>query len=94
MRFCFTGRECKTDYTNVWCCVHSVTILVQLTMLQELEVNYNAVFKVSKKTLPLMLNVKAQGYSLNAYVMCEDSSGQRVEFSPSRKAKINFGEVC
>ena len=62
-------------------------------MTLEQEVNYNAVFKVSKKTLPLTLNVKAQGYSLNAFVMCEDSSGQRVEFSPERKAIIKFGEV-
>ena len=55
--------------------------------------NFNLVCEVKRKTLPLTLNVKAEGYSMNCLVLCEDLSGNKVELTSSGLNAINFGEV-
>ena len=58
------------------------------------EVNFNLVCSVRRKTLPVCLNVKAEGYSMDCTLLCEDSVGNRVELTPHGLNQINFGEVC
>lgn len=41
----------------------------------EKEVNFNIICNVKRKTFPLTLNVKAEGFSMNSLVLCEDPSG-------------------
>ena len=60
---------------------------------EEREVNFNIQIEVKKRTQPICLNVKAEGYSMNAMVMCEDSTGKKVELSPRGVNEVNFGEV-
>ena len=57
------------------------------------EVNFNIVCGVKRKIEPLRLNVKAEGYCMNAMVVCEDSVGSRIELSPQGVNAINFGNV-
>jgi len=39
------------------------------------------------------LNVKAEGYSMDCTLLCEDSTGNRVELTSDGLNQINFGEV-
>jgi len=57
------------------------------------EVNFNLICNVRRKTLPVTLNVKAEGYSMDSTLLCEDSTGNRVELTPNGLNQINFGEV-
>ena len=57
------------------------------------EVNFNLTCSVRRKTLPVSLNVKAEGYSMDCTLLCEDSVGNRVELTPHGLNQINFGEV-
>lgn len=57
------------------------------------EVNFNIACNVKRKTEPLRLNVKAEGYSMNALVICEDSVGSRIELSNKGVNAINFGNI-
>ena len=41
----------------------------------------------------MCLNVKAEGYSMDCTLLCEDSVGNRVELTPHGLNQINFGEV-
>lgn len=70
-------------------------LVVQLyfTPIEEKEVNFNVICHVKRKTLPLTLNVKAEGYAMNCLVTCEDSHGQKVKLSPEGLNEISFGEV-
>lgn len=61
--------------------------------MSDKEVNFNVVCNVKRKTLPLTLNVKAEGYSMNCLVMCEDSMGQKIELDHNAINAINFGDV-
>ena len=58
------------------------------------EINFNLLCKVKKKTAPLTLNVKAEGYAMMVDVICEDSTGNKVELTSSGLNRIQFGEVC
>lgn len=57
------------------------------------EVNFNLSCHVKKKPQPLSLNVKAEGYSMECLVMCEDSTGSKVDLSADALNHINLGEV-
>lgn len=57
------------------------------------EVNFNLLCSVRRKTLPVTLNVKAEGYSMDCTLLCEDSVGNRVELTPHGLNQIKFGEV-
>ena len=60
---------------------------------KEKVVNFNVQIHVRKKTLPICLNVKAEGYSMNSMLLCEDSTGQKKELNSSGVNTIDFGEV-
>lgn len=62
--------------------------------------NFNLVCQVEKKTYPLTLNVKAEGYSVESTVWVEDSNGHSSEALPLLKAgdrevmnTINIGRM-
>lgn len=57
------------------------------------EVNFNVLCHVKKKTTPLTLNVKAEGYAMVAQLVCEDSQGTKVELTAKGTNRINLGEV-
>ena len=84
-------RNCTICQTYDYVC--SVPIKIYFTPNSEKEVNFNLVCEVKRKTLPLTLNVKAEGYSMNCLVLCEDLSGNKVELTSSGLNAINFGEV-
>ncbi len=71
----------------------SVPVDLYFSPTSENEVNFNLKCVVPKKVAPLMLNVKAEGYSMNSILQCEDSAGNRVELSERGLNQINFGEV-
>lgn len=57
------------------------------------EVNFNLVCKVKKKTTPLMVNIKAEGFKVASNLVCEDSQGSKVNLQSSGVNLINLGEV-
>ncbi|XP_052816168.1 hydrocephalus-inducing protein homolog isoform X2 [Mya arenaria] len=57
------------------------------------EVNFNLVCNVRRKTLPVTLNVKAEGYSMDCTLLCEDSTGNRIQLTPDGLNQIDFKEV-
>jgi len=59
----------------------------------EKEVNFNLVCKIQRRMLPVTLNVKAEGYTMNCVLLCEDSAGNRVQLSSRGINQINFGDV-
>ncbi|XP_077982980.1 hydrocephalus-inducing protein homolog isoform X2 [Glandiceps talaboti] len=66
---------------------------VCFTPHEEKEVNFNLQINIQKKTLPIHLNVKAEGYSMNATLLCEDSTGKKIQLTSKGLNEINFGEV-
>lgn len=68
-------------------------VLVRFTPKWEKEVNFNVMCNIKRKMVPLTLNVKAEGYSMNCLVLLEDSAGNRVELSNSCRNPVNFGRV-
>ncbi|CAH1779299.1 unnamed protein product [Owenia fusiformis] len=63
------------------------------TPTSDKEVNFNLICNIKKKILPLTLNVKAEGYSMECMVLCEDSQGNKVELSDRGFNELSFGEV-
>ncbi|XP_008567942.1 PREDICTED: hydrocephalus-inducing protein homolog, partial [Galeopterus variegatus] len=63
------------------------------TPKQEGDVNFNLICNVKKKVHPLTLNVKAEGYSMNAQVKCKDSTGCITVLTPNQTNIISFYEV-
>lgn len=49
--------------------------------------------RVKKKTTLLIVNVKAEGFSIAALLVCEDSQGNKVNLLPTGVNLINLGEV-
>ncbi|XP_078688637.1 hydrocephalus-inducing protein-like [Branchiostoma floridae x Branchiostoma belcheri] len=71
----------------------SFPIDVAFSPTEEKQVNFNVVCHVQQKTEPLVLNVKAEGYTTNASVQCEDSAGKKVTLTPQGLNQVNFGQV-
>lgn len=67
---------------------------IAFTPLTDKEINFNVICEVRRKTLPLTLNVKAEGYTMSCLLVCEDSTGRRVDLTDQGVNEINFGEVC
>ncbi|KAK7505819.1 hypothetical protein BaRGS_00003090 [Batillaria attramentaria] len=59
----------------------------------EKEVNFNLVCKIQRRAMPLTLNVKAEGYTMNCVLLCEDSAGNRVQLSSRGINQISFADV-
>ena len=57
------------------------------------EVNFNIECRVKRKVTPVTLNVKAEGYSMNSSLLCEDSQGRVEELISNGMNIIRFGEV-
>lgn len=57
------------------------------------EVNFNLLCKIKRKKFPVTLNVKAEGYSMDCTLLCEDSQGNQKEFITNGLNIIRFGEV-
>ena len=68
-------------------------IEISFTATEQNEVNFNVLCHVKKKTSPLTLNVKAEGYAMNAQLICEDSQGNKVELTSKGTNRINLGMV-
>ena len=57
------------------------------------EVNFNLICKVKKKTVPLAVNIKAEGFDVDCKLICEDSQGKKVNLFSSGMNLINLKEV-
>ena len=68
-------------------------IEISFTATEQKEVNFNVLCHVKKKTSPLTLNVKAEGYAMNTQLVCEDSQGNKVELTSKGTNRINLGMV-
>ncbi|XP_013359426.1 PREDICTED: hydrocephalus-inducing protein homolog isoform X2 [Chinchilla lanigera] len=63
------------------------------TPKQEGDVNFHLICNVKKKAHPLTLNLKAEGYSMNAEVKYKDRTGSITLLAPNQTNIINFYEV-
>ncbi|CAO2609942.1 Hydrocephalus-inducing protein [Lemmus lemmus] len=71
----------------------SFPIDIFFTPKQEGDVNFNLICNVKKKAHPLILNVKAEGYTMNAEVKCRDRTGSTFLLMSNQVNTINFYEV-
>uniref|UniRef100_H3AN97 Abnormal spindle-like microcephaly-associated protein ASH domain-containing protein n=1 Tax=Latimeria chalumnae TaxID=7897 RepID=H3AN97_LATCH len=70
-----------------------VPVVISFSANCEGEVNFNLICDVKKKTQPLALNVKAEGYAMKACVRCELGENQIMELSSQTVNRISFKEV-
>ncbi|XP_021488188.2 hydrocephalus-inducing protein homolog [Meriones unguiculatus] len=63
------------------------------TPKQEGDVNFNLICNIKKKAQPLTLNVKAEGYTMNAEVKCRDRTGSTILLTSNEINTINFYDV-
>ncbi|XP_030621187.1 hydrocephalus-inducing protein homolog [Chanos chanos] len=68
-------------------------IVVSFKPCQEGMVTFNVVVKVKGKVESLCLNVKAEGYRMNAYVLCESPEGAVTELVQSKVHQVDFKMV-
>ncbi|XP_063716545.1 hydrocephalus-inducing protein homolog isoform X4 [Symsagittifera roscoffensis] len=57
------------------------------------EYNFNLICRVKHRREPLMLNVKAEGFSVRADLVCESASGQMVKLTANGRNEINLKQV-
>ncbi|XP_055993028.1 hydrocephalus-inducing protein homolog [Sorex fumeus] len=70
-----------------------IPIDIFFTPKLEGEVNFNLICNVKKKVNPLTLNVKAEGYAMNAEVKFKDKSGTSNVLTPAQTNTVNLYEV-
>eukprot|EP00063_Salmo_salar_P029727 XP_014004562.1 PREDICTED: hydrocephalus-inducing protein homolog isoform X1 [Salmo salar] len=69
-------------------------VLVSFTPTQDGVVTFNLLVQVKGKVQPLNMNVKAEGYSMNACVQCESTEGGVTELSPGNSYhQVDFKQV-
>ncbi|KAL0967856.1 hypothetical protein UPYG_G00258420, partial [Umbra pygmaea] len=68
-------------------------VVVSFTPRQDGVVTFNIVIQVKGKAQPITLNVKADGYSMNACVQCESTEGAITELSPGNTHQVDFKQV-
>ena len=70
-------------------------IEISFTVQQEDEFNFNLRCNVKRKPTPLVLNVKAEGYAINATLSYISPDGMETNLPVARSEKriINFGQV-
>ena len=71
----------------------TLPVAIYFTPNSDKEVNFNIICRVKRKLLPLKLNVKAEGYTMNCAVMWEDSDGNKQELNSGRVNMLNFGDI-
>lgn len=91
--FQFTVEFVKYSKMNIFLLFYSLPITILYTPKMTKEVNFNLLCHVKKKSQQLHLNVKGEGYSMKPVLMCEDSTGNKVELNHKSLNIINFGEV-
>ena len=74
-------------------CFFRLPITISYKAETELEVNFNIVCHVKRRTNPLTLNVKAEGFSVKMSLICEDSTGNKVNLTPKGINQIEFNDV-
>lgn len=70
-----------------------IPINLNFTANSDKEVNFNLICKIKRKSQPLGINVKGEGYSMNCTLLCEDSNGNKIELTDDGLNEIKFGEV-
>lgn len=75
--------------------LHRLPIEISFTATQEQDFNFNLQCRVRRKPTPLVLNVKAQGYAVNASLSYTRPDGMELSLpvAKSEKRLINFGQV-
>ncbi|EDV21657.1 uncharacterized protein TRIADDRAFT_30117, partial [Trichoplax adhaerens] len=68
-------------------------ITISYTPKMEKEVNFNVICRIKKKLAPLTINIKAEGFTMQAQLLCENADGDSIEFLPQKLNQINFDEV-
>ncbi len=61
--------------------------------MNEQEVNFTLVCNIKRKTLPITLNVKAEGYSMRSELWVEEDSGHKHELVAGQEHSVSLGEV-
>ncbi|XP_032984537.1 hydrocephalus-inducing protein homolog [Rhinolophus ferrumequinum] len=64
-----------------------------LTPKQEGDLNFNLICNVKNKAHPLTLNIKAEGYTMNAVIKCKDRTGAITLLTPNQTTMVNLYEV-
>eukprot|EP00775_Hariotina_reticulata_P008964 gene8964-9139_t len=70
-----------------------VDLCALFTPQMERPMNYNVVVRVRNKPLPLVLNVKGEGYALSAAMLLELPDEGSLEMSPAGQNILDFGQV-
>ena len=78
---------------NFVCIFFRFPVKILFKAESEADVNFNLSCRVKKKTSPLAVNVKAEGFAIKMDLVCEDSLGNRVKLSTKGVNVINFGDV-
>ena len=60
---------------------YKLPIIFHFTPTTKAVVNFNVACKVKKKTAPLTLIVKAEGFPMSVCLICEDSAGNKIELT-------------
>ncbi|XP_029465095.1 hydrocephalus-inducing protein homolog [Rhinatrema bivittatum] len=68
-----------------------ITILFTPTMVGE--VNFNLICDIKNRTQPLTLNVKADGYTMDVSIVCEEKYSETFTLNAKKLNEINFKEV-
>ncbi|XP_028813720.1 hydrocephalus-inducing protein homolog [Denticeps clupeoides] len=68
-------------------------VVVSLKPKQDGLATFNLTMNVKGKAEPLVMNVKAEVYSMNVCVQCEDSDGNITELMPDSVNQLNFKQV-
>jgi hydrocephalus-inducing protein len=68
---------------------------ISFTATQDQDFNFNLQCRVKRKPTPLVLNVKAQGYAINAALSYTSPNGEEMSLpiTKNEKRMINFGHV-
>ena len=74
---------------------YRLPVEICFTATQALDFNFNLQCRVKRKPTPLVLNVKAQGYSVNAALSYTSPDGEErsLPIAKNEKRTINFGHV-
>ena len=86
-------KKLNTTKIDIFFYSYRVPVEIYFTPNTDKEVNFNMVCHIKRKTLPLSLNVKAEGYSMNCMLLHEDKTGNKVELTDRDVNNIYFGEV-
>ena len=80
---------------TILCTTSRLPVEISFTASQEQDFNFNLQCKVKRKPTPLILNVKAQGYAVNATLSYTSPDGVEMSLPMARAEKriINFGQV-